>query len=133
MTCSRCGTSDRLTEHHIYPVCHFGHKHDGLKVKLCVSCHRRFEDCLLGIESHIGNIPFGKRYKLDKSDYERALRNFLHNRTIIYVAVWSWILVYDCLVSLVDNCSSLSPPALLWGDFQHQKIQPGIYFYQFFF
>ena len=98
MKCSKCGSKERLTDHHVYPVCHFAHKRDGLKIKLCVYCHRRIEDYILAIESHLGNVRYGERYKLDKSDYERTIHNFLHNRTIVYVGVWSWLLAYDCMV-----------------------------------
>lgn len=87
MKCSKCGSTDRLTDHHIYPVCHFGGKHTGIKVKLCVDCHRKIEDNILAVEAHLGNRWFGNRYKLSKSDYERILHNFIRDRTIIYVGV----------------------------------------------
>lgn len=87
MKCNKCDSTKNLTDHHVYPVCHFGRKRDGLKIKLCCHCHRRIEDYILSIESHLGNVPFGRRYRLDKSDYERTIHNFLHNRTIVYVGV----------------------------------------------
>lgn len=88
MKCSRCYSTDKLTKHHQYPVVHFGHKKDGLMLCLCQECHRKIENNILAVESHLGNLPFGVRYKLDRSDYDRITHNFLFGRQIIYVAVW---------------------------------------------
>jgi len=85
MKCSKCTTIERLTEHHQYPVCHFGHRRDGLKIVLCRECHRRIEERILAVESFIGNVTYGTRYKLDRSDYDRITRLFLRNQPIIYL------------------------------------------------
>lgn len=87
LKCSRCFATEKLTKHHQYPVVHFGMKKGGLQLCLCRDCHRRIEDIILAVESHLGNLPFGTRYKLDKSDYDRIVHNFIFGRKIIYVAV----------------------------------------------
>ena len=124
MKCSKCGSTDRLTDHHIYPVCHFGGKHTGIKVKLCVDCHRKIEDNILAVEAHLGNRWFGNRYKLSKSDYERILHNFIRDRTIIYVSVWHWILDNDRMVLDVDSSSSLIPHCSVGEVFYTYPLSP---------
>ena len=84
MKCSKCLTDSRITEHHIHPIVFYGRKNNTLKVCLCRECHNRIEYNILSVESYIGNIGFGKRFKLEKKQYEKILRNFLGDRTIIY-------------------------------------------------
>jgi hypothetical protein len=86
MRCSKCEETDRLTGHHKYPVVHFGEKKEGLQIILCVKCHRRIEDVYQAVESFIGNVPFGTRFRLDRSNYDRIVQNFLKNEKIIYLA-----------------------------------------------
>lgn len=87
MKCNRCGRGSdeaELTLHHQNPVCHYGRKTNQLKICLCVKCHAKIETYILSVESHLGNIPYGRRYKLTKSDYERIAKNFLYGRQIVY-------------------------------------------------
>lgn len=86
MHCSKCNTTDRITQHHIYPVCHFGNKRCGLKVYLCQAHHREIENRIAVVESTVGNVPFGIRYKLEKDYYDRILRHYLKTSKIVYVA-----------------------------------------------
>lgn len=87
MKCSKCGTNDRLTNHHLYPVVHYGNKRCGIKICLCNYCHCKIEMIILSVESYVGDVPFGTRYRLERSDYDKITRHYLKKSTIIYVAV----------------------------------------------
>jgi hypothetical protein len=84
MKCSKCESDSHLTDHHIHPVVFFQRKNNNLKVCLCRLCHDKLEFNILSVESYVGNTKFGVRHKLERSDYEKILRNFLGNQTIIY-------------------------------------------------
>ena len=87
MKCSKCGTSHQATQHHIYPVCHFGNKRTGLKICLCQTHHREIETRILAVESTVGNVSYGTRFKLEPTYYERIARHYLKTSNIIYMAV----------------------------------------------
>lgn len=87
MKCSKCGTRDRLTQHHLYPVCHFGNRRGGIKVCLCNYCHCKIEMIILSVESYVGDVKFGTRFRLERRDYDKITRHFLREEKIIYVAV----------------------------------------------
>lgn len=85
--CSKCGSTERLEDHHVYPKCHFGGagRDNTLTVKLCDKHHDRLEDIIQGIEAYTYDQPFGGRYKLEREDYERILRNFLARSKVVYI------------------------------------------------
>lgn len=85
-SCSKCNTTDRITQHHIYPVCHYGNKRCGLKIYLCEHHHREIESRISVVESTLGNVSFGTRFKLDRELYDRITRHYLKTSKIIYVA-----------------------------------------------
>lgn len=91
MKCSKCSTNECMTRHHQYPVCHFGGKREGLKISLCHSCHCKIEMIIASVESYVGDVPFGTRFKLERSCYDRITRHFLKKAKIIYVAVWHYL------------------------------------------
>lgn len=84
--CSKCGCTDCLTEHHIHPVTFYGRKNNQLKVCLCRKHHDQLEQNILAVESFIGNVPFGRRFKLHKGSYEKILEAYIHHSTIIHVS-----------------------------------------------
>lgn len=83
--CSKCGTDKNLTEHHIHPVRYFGRKKNQLKICLCRDCHDQIETIIRGVESFIGNVPFGTHFQLYKSSYEKIAESYLHHSTLIYL------------------------------------------------
>lgn len=85
--CSKCTGTERLSHHHWYPVVHYGERKGGIQIVLCRKCHSRIEDLYMAVESFIGNVPFGTRFRLDRSNYDRILQNFLRQENIIYVDV----------------------------------------------
>lgn len=85
--CSKCETTYHLTSHHQYPCCHYGEKIEGLKIRLCHSCHCKIEMIIASVESYVGDVQFGTRFKLERSCYDRITRHFLRQAKIIYVAV----------------------------------------------
>lgn len=86
MQCSKCDSTEKLTQHHQNPIVHYGRKDNSLKVWLCSSCHSNLEAQIKAVEDFVRGHWTPYRYKLEKEDYELILRNFLGNRTIIYVS-----------------------------------------------
>ena len=69
--CKRCGYEFKLTEHHNYPICHFGRKDNDDKTIRCEKCHHKVESYILAVESFITGKPYGRRYALHTDDYKR--------------------------------------------------------------
>ena len=86
MKCSKCGSTEKLTEHHIHPVVFYGRKNNNLKICLCQYHHSKLEDAILAVESFIGNTTIGTRFKLERVDYEKILQSFLRDAKIVYVS-----------------------------------------------
>lgn len=79
-TCKRCGTKDNLTHHHILPRA-FNHSRKNKRtICLCENDHRHLELIILQVESTVGRVKFGNRYKLTNSDYFQIVKNFVKNR-----------------------------------------------------
>ena len=109
MRCSKCQTRDRLEKHHVYPVCHFGGKRDGLKICLCRFCHMKIEFILLSVESYVGDVQFGTRFKLTTQDYDKITRHYIKDSKIVYLTVqWSVDLYTLVLILVTDTLSTLS-------------------------
>lgn len=85
MKCTKCETESCLTEHHCHPVIWYGRKSNQLKVCLCRLCHDKLEANILAVESYVGNVKYGTRFKLERKSYEKILQNFLGDKKIIYV------------------------------------------------
>lgn len=86
MKCSKCGSAHRLEDHHVHPKVFFGRGRDNkYTVKLCHDCHCTLEQHILMIEAFVYRQPYGQRYRLEESDYERILRNFVRKSEIIYL------------------------------------------------
>ncbi len=75
--CFKCRSKENLTEHHVIPKTHKKDGGDIDKIILCRKCHDKMEAYILAIESFIGGISFGKRFRLPFRDYYIALTNFL--------------------------------------------------------
>ncbi len=78
--CLKCNCRDenKLTWHHVIPKVHL--KDENCKVDLvtlCRECHDKMEFYILSVESFIGKVSFGKRFKLRSTGYYIALINFL--------------------------------------------------------
>ena len=73
--CAKCGIRKRLTNHHIMPKCHFG---DGVKVRLCVHCHRKLEAFILVNEGEVN----GRRKRRPYQFYLDMLIIFLTNEDV---------------------------------------------------
>jgi len=68
--CKRCGSSENLSKHHIFPVCFFGKQGNELLVPLCKNtCHTKVEAYILAVESFVGQKRFGTRHRLNKKQY----------------------------------------------------------------
>lgn len=80
--CLHCGSPEKLEEHHVLPRCHFGRRNNRWTVTLCNRCHDNFETGLLFLESHIGNVGFGNRFKLHSSEYEKITKKFLKRKYV---------------------------------------------------
>ena len=87
MKCSKCESTERLTRHHKYPVCHYQNKRNGIQIVLCNSCHCKIEMIIASVESYVGDVPFGTRFKLDRGCYDRITKHYLKQSQIVYVAV----------------------------------------------
>jgi len=75
--CQHCGETQRLTYHHVHPVVHFGTRRTNKwTVPLCVFCHRTIEIGILFLESRLGGVKYGQRFKLHVSEYEAVVRQF---------------------------------------------------------
>lgn len=75
-TCQHCGATSGIEDHHINPKCHFGRRNNGKTAPFCRRCHDRLEDLIMSVESFIGNVKFGNRFKLHPNDYEKIVFNF---------------------------------------------------------
>jgi HNH endonuclease len=78
--CLKCGCRDKkkLTWHHVIPKVHL--KSENAKADLvtfCRDCHDKMEYYILSVESFIGKVSFGERFKLRSTGYYMALINFL--------------------------------------------------------
>lgn len=81
MKCVHCGTTANLSEHHVHPVCHFGTRRTNRwTIPLCISCHRTIEIGILFLESRLGGVKYGQRFKLHSSEYENIVRQFSKKR-----------------------------------------------------
>lgn len=69
--CKMCGTTEQLQRHHIYPVCHFGKKNNHDITILCDRCHKKVEHYILVVESFVGEVPMGRRHKLQYFHYKQ--------------------------------------------------------------
>lgn len=82
--CSKCGESRPIQRHHFYPQVHFG---TGVRnphtIGLCESCHIRIETIILSVESFVGDVKFGSRFRMDREHYERIHRHWLRNAKVI--------------------------------------------------
>lgn len=86
MKCSKCSSTENLTDHHVHPRKWFGGgRGNKYTVKLCTTCHMRLERHILAVEAFVHDKPFGPRYRLGKEDYEKILRNFLGKSEVIYL------------------------------------------------
>lgn len=65
--CAKCGSSEHLTRHHIYPRQFFKGRHNNNK-KIAVLCEKHHEE----IESHIPH-----HQKMSKKFYETVLAKFI--------------------------------------------------------
>lgn len=74
--CQRCG-DNRVTQHHVHPLCHFGTRRTNQHtIPLCEKHHREIEIIILAVESRIGGVKYGQRFKLHASEYENIVRQF---------------------------------------------------------
>jgi hypothetical protein len=76
-TCLKCNTGEKIQKHHVFPKFHFGYRNNWHTVPLCDKCHRKIEANIASVESYVGNTKYGQRFKLEKSEYERILLNFV--------------------------------------------------------
>ena len=84
--CSKCEGETRLEEHHFYPKVHYGNGHrNPHTITLCHECHIKIETIILSVESFIGYLKFGQRYKMDKESYNRIHRNWLKESKLLYL------------------------------------------------
>jgi hypothetical protein len=77
--CQHCGEANekKLTEHHVHPLCHFGSRRTNRwTVTYCQKCHREIETGILFLESRLGGVGYGTRFKLHSSEYENIVRQF---------------------------------------------------------
>ena len=72
--CIRCGTTRRLSRHHILPKV-FWNGYGGTVV-LCMDCHRGIEAIIHKAETKLSGSK-SVRYKLNEDDYKGILRRFL--------------------------------------------------------
>jgi hypothetical protein len=79
--CQRCGTSEKLTSHHVHPLAHFGTKRTNRHtIHLCEKCHHTLETGILFLEARLGGVKYGTRFKLHVSEYENAVRIFVKKK-----------------------------------------------------
>ena len=62
--CPKCKTEQKLTNHHIFPICFWGKNGD--KVLICRGCHDDLEYFITRIE---GRTRKGKRNQLPRISY----------------------------------------------------------------
>ena len=70
--CRCCLKRDKLTEHHTFPVRHFGRSGNTEKIMLCQECHNKLEKLLREAES----CYKGKRFPKDWM-YKRFINDFV--------------------------------------------------------
>ena len=85
--CSKCSSTEKLQKHHVHPVCHFKRKGNNLKIWICEKCHCELEREIRLFEDLTRGSSKAKRFKLEKTTYEKILTSFLSDRSIIYVGV----------------------------------------------
>lgn len=61
-------------------------KKNGLKIIICRKCHDKLESNILAVESFVGNVAYGTRYKLYKESYEKILNKFVNSTKLNYVS-----------------------------------------------
>ncbi len=80
-TCSKCESTNKIEQHHFHPRCHF--KGSKATIDLCHDHHLKIETIILAVESFVGGVPFGTRYKLTTEQYNKIHRHWLRDAKII--------------------------------------------------
>jgi hypothetical protein len=79
--CIHCGETENLTKHHIHPIKWFGSRRTNKwTMCLCEKCHHTIELGILFLESQIGNVKFGTRFKLPAKEYENIAKRFTRKK-----------------------------------------------------
>lgn len=75
--CQRCGTTDDITMHHVQPLKWFGSKRTNRwTVPYCEKHHKELEVGILFLESRLGGVKYGTRFKLHISEYENIVNQY---------------------------------------------------------
>lgn len=87
--CIHCGTDKNITQHHCHPLKWFGTRRTNRwTVPLCEKCHQTLEIGILFLESQLGGVKYGTRFKLPAYEYENIVKRFTRPKYVGFNSVF---------------------------------------------